>query len=409
MNRTSKRRRVVGAVGAVGIVGACAIAVFVTSYEGCAVYGPSLIGSIDGGDGDSPTTAIPPCDGAEPPDRPQGGDDGGAPESIPVIAAFNTIDIGVSGGLDAAVPAFGYDLDHTCTCPGPPSCLPPPPPMGTPANPGCDDSRGRDNTDIQLFRDLRAPAATGTTQIDQGLTAGQYGLLLVITNYNGKPDDPQVTVDFYVSDGLSRDADGGIPKPKFDGTDLWTRDINSLQGGQANGQPQYSTDTAYVSNNVVVANFTQLPISFGDRSFLGGATMELFGAIIVGQLQAQPIADSGNFGYALAGGTIAGRWPTSQILSTLATIPTEGGFLCGTDTPLDKFYYGLFKEVVCAAADIATVSTEDNSTPLAPCDAISVGMQFTAVPAHLGPVVASPPVPAGCQDGGVPWSDHCPQ
>ena len=27
------------------------------------------------------------------------------------------------------------------------------------------------------------------------------------------------------------------------------------------------------------------------------------------------------FGYSLAGGTIAGRWPTSQILSTLATIP----------------------------------------------------------------------------------------
>jgi hypothetical protein len=408
LNETSKRRRVVGAVG---VVGACAITVVVTSYEGCAVYGPSLIGSIDGGDGDSPATAIPSCDAAEPPDRPAGGDDGGAPENVPVIAAFNTIDIGVSGGIDAAIPPFGYDLDHTCTCPGPPSCLAPPPPKGTPANPDCDDSRGRDNTDIQLFRDLRGLAATGTTQIDQGLAAGQFGLLLVINGYNGKPDDPQVSVDFYLSDGLSRDADGGIPTPKFDGTDLWTRDLNSLQGGQANGQPLYSTDTAYVTNNVVVANFTQLPIAFGDRTFLGGATMQLFGAIIVGQLQAQPIGDGGTFGFALAGGTIAGRWPTSQILATLATIPTEGGFLCGTDpTPLDTLYYGIFKEVVCAAADIAMVPSEDNSTPtLAPCDSISVGMQFTAVPAQLGPVVASPPVPAGCQDGGVPWSDHCPQ
>ena len=407
LNGTSKRRSVAGAVG---IVGASSIAAFaVWCYQACAVYDSSLIGSIDGGSTDSLTTGdadIPACNHAEPPDRSK---DAGGGGTIQVVAAFNTIDIGIGGSVDAAVPPFGYDLDNTCTCPGPPSCLQPPQPMGAPVSASCDDSQGRDNTDILLFRDLPAAASTGTNQIDQGLTAGQYGLVLVISGYNGQENDSEVIVDFYVSNGLARDADGGIPTPKFDGTDLWTRDPNSLQGGQPNGQPMYTDRTAYVSGTVVVAHMPQLPIAFGDRSYLGGATMQLVGAVIVGQLEAQPIGDSGSgtVGFALIKGTIAGRWPTSQILSTLATIPTEGGFLCGSDTP-NALSYGIIKEVVCAAADIATVSTEDNSTPLAPCDAISVGMQFTAVPAQLGPVMAGAPVLAGCQDAGVPWSDHCP-
>jgi hypothetical protein len=406
---TSKRRSVVGALG---IVGACSIAAFgAASHQACAVYDSSLIGSSEGGEGDSLAggdAGVPACNHAYPPDRPQGVDDSGGDNIGMLVAAFNSIDIGVSGGLDAAVPQFGYDLDHTCTCfGGMPSCLQPPQPPGAPSAESCDDNRGRDNTDILLFRDLPGLASTGTSQIDQGLTAGQYGLLLVITDYNGKSDDPRVHVDFYLSDGLSRDADGGIPTPRFDGTDLWTRDLGSLQGGQPNGQPQYSDDSAYVSGSVLVANFSQLPIAFGDRSFLGAATMQLIGAVIVGQLQAKKV-DSGGFGFALVGGTIAGRWPTSQLLSTLANIPGEGGFLCATD-PVNKLKYGIIREVVCAGADIATVSTEDNNTPLAPCDAISVGMTFTAEPAQLGPVVEGGPVLAGCADGGVAFSDHCSQ
>src|ERR1019366_4299057 len=75
--------------------------------------------------------------------------------------------------------------------------------------------RGRDNTDIDLFRGLGGAASTGTAQIDDGLQSGQYGLLLVIDGYNGMADDENVTVSYYVSNGVNRTADGGIPTPTF--------------------------------------------------------------------------------------------------------------------------------------------------------------------------------------------------
>jgi hypothetical protein len=249
----------------------------------------------------------------------------------------------------------------------------------------------------------------GTSQIDQGLAAGQFGSIIVIRNYNGMRDDPQVTVEYYVSNGLNRDADGGIPVPRFDGTDLWTTDPGSVQGGQAGGGAVYADPEAYVTANQVVAHMSMpIPIQFGDRTFLGGAKMLLSGAVIVGTLVSADIGDSGALGLALQGGTIAGRWPTSQILATLATIPEDGGtFLCGTEQVIS---YGFIKAGICANADISA-SGQDNRTPtLAPCDAISVGMQFTAVPAQLGDVLAVPLPPSGCKsDSGVAWSDTCPQ
>jgi hypothetical protein len=399
LDRTSKRHAIWGAVGFA--VAASTAALGLSSYQGCTVYDSSLIGSPDGTSPAGDDAGVPFCMHAYPPDRPIA-DDADDTTSVQLVAAFNSIDIGVEGGAYAAIPPFGFDLDHTCTCPGPPSCAPR---KGAQRGQNCDDEAGRDNIDIQLFRLLQGAAAAGTIQIDQGLTAGQYSVLLEISNYNGKANDPSVTVKYFVSNGLNRDADGGIPVPKFDGTDRWTIDPSSLQG------QGFYADNAYVANFNLVANMAvPIPIAFGARSFLGGATMELAGAVIVGQLELRPIGDSSSdLGVALLGGTIAGRWPTSQLLSTLANIPQEGGFLCGTDpSAYLQGVYGLFKRIACLAADITTVQSLDNNSPLAPCDAISVGMQFTAVPALLGDTLGVPPPPAGCQNGDASWSDQCP-
>ncbi len=384
------------------------VALGASSYPGCAVYSQSLIGASSAGDTGSATDddAGPACDSAVPPGPPTTNVDGG-PDIAPIVAAFNSIDIGVSGPPDAGIPPFGYNLDNKCTCPGLPSCLQ----MSDAApNQDCDDNRGRDNLDIQLFRDLPGPASTGTNQIDEGLTAGQFGLLLVIRNYNGGPDDPRVSVEFYISDGLNRDADGGMPAPKFDGTDRWTIDLGSVANGQVGGAPNFVDEGAYVTGFQVVAHLGQLPIAFGRSTSLGGVTMQLSDAIIVGTLNLSNLGDGGGtYGISLTHGTIAGRWPTSQILRTLASIPEEGGtFLCPSEAPLP---YAVIKYVVCTAADISTSLSQDNRVPtLAPCDAISVGMQFTASPAQLGDYVSVPPAPSGCMsDSGVPFSDTCSQ
>ncbi len=107
----------------------------------------------------------------------------------------------------------------------------------------------------------------------------------------------------------------------------------------------------------------------------------------------------------MSDGTVAGRWPTSQLLSTLATIPDPlqpSSFLCG-----DDLSYRLFKVRICQVADIVSNSDFDNTG--APCDAVSVGFQFSAEPARLGTVYAVPPAPAGCMsDASLPFTDQCP-
>jgi hypothetical protein len=407
LNRHSQARRL-----ATGVF--CTAAVFVgvlsaSSYQGCNVYDASLLlpgdagalsGQLDGGA----------CVPVLPPSRPLLVNPDAETQISLIVAAFNSIDIGVAA--DGGVTPYGYDLDGVCTCPGPPSCA-----REDKAHESCDDKGGVDNNAVLLFLALGAATSTGTLRIDQGLQSGQYGLLIAISGYNQQLNDDRVQVDFYVSNGLNRTSDGGIPTPQLDGTDQWTIDPGSLSGNPGDvlkipscartGQclPLYSDDQAYVSNGFVVAKMPRpIPIAFGDRSFLGGATMSLSDARIVGELSQFQLSQGG-LSYQLTGGTIAGRWPTSQLLSTLSTVGDpiiDGGFLCG-----DSSTYKVIKAVACGAADISQNMSNDNSVPLAVCDAVSVGMRFTAVPAVLGEVLAVPPALAGCGDGGVAFTDTC--
>jgi hypothetical protein len=405
--KTSKARGLL--TGIAVAMAAALIMVGAWSYEACAVYDPSLLLTSDSGTGMDGGVDPNVCTHVSPPGRPDSGVDSDA-GTLQVIAAFRTIDIGLAA--DASTP-FGYDLDDQCTCPGPSSCVPEKGAM-IPCDDDAGGNTGRDNTSTVLFRSLGGAASTGTAQIDDGLSNGQYGLLLVIDKYNGMPNDPNVTVSYYVSNGLDRTDGGSAAPPTFMGLDKWTIDPESLQDPPADpssisscmGNPRcqsaFSDDQAYVSNGFVVAHFNQLTVAFGDRSFLGGATMALTNAVVVAELRIVPLLQ--NFSYELVGGTIAGRWPTKSLLQTLATIPdtsTDGGFLCG-----QNLTYLLIKTAVCQTADISQNQANDNSN--AACDAVSVGMTFTAGPAQLGAVLAVPPAPAGCTNGGFPFTDTCP-
>lgn len=334
MNRDFQPRRL-----AAGVL--CAVAILfgalgASSYQGCNVYDPSLL--LPANDArpapDAPRPADT-CAHAQPPPRPAVAKQDAAQQEVSIVAAFNTIDLGVAA--DGGITVYGYDLDGVCTCPGPPSCAPQTSP---PQN--CDYAAGRDNTAVYLFLALGAATSTGIFRIDEGLQTGQYGLLIAINGYNLELNDDKVVVDFYLSNGLNRDADGGIPTPQLNGSDLWTIDPGSLVGspedvlkitscaGNAQCQPLYSDDQAYVSNGFVVAHMSRpLPIGFGTRSFLGGATMSVADAIIVGKLSPFNLAHGG-ISYKLTRGTIAGRWPMSELLSTLSNVSdplVDGGFV----------------------------------------------------------------------------------
>ncbi len=398
----------------------------VAAYEACSIYTPSLLVPLDGG-----TVAPPPgaCVPAVVPSPPNDDGDGGATETN-ITFALQSIDVGANPNANGG--PYGWDLDTVCTCVdnGPSSCSP-----QSDAGRVCDDDAGRDHASVALFGalafagpafDAGAVVSTLSGQLNEGLQAGQYGLLIEVQGYNGLPNDSRVTVNVYQSNGLNAVEDGGTPHVAGNSTDKWTVDPGSIVngqkftgvsctgGGSSQCTPSFTDVNAYVTNYVLVANLLTLPVAFGNNSVLAGVSMTLSSAVLTGTIS---FSNANNTPlYTLQHGTLAGRWKTQALLSTLAGIPDttdkgrapDGGllypYLCDTAPS-----YQLIKGFVCSTvADIASSPERDN-TAGAQCDAISVGMTFTATQGDLGDVYGVPPPPAGCvTSSGLPYSDNCP-
>jgi hypothetical protein len=389
-----------------------------TASQGC-IYDSSL---LEGGAPNGSVCANPDNAGELPaiPLPPAENDPSNTP-ALTVVLAMQSIDVGVGVGLDGGLmpadgglipstapqPHLGYDLDRVCTCCGAaPSCNQP---DGSKEN--CDDDVGRDNTGIKLFRSLGSTAQAGNLDVNQAMYGGLYGIVLEISDYNGQPNDQQVTVSVFASNGIALAGGAG---PRHDGTDPWTLDPRYLYNG---GPPvgtscyqnsacnaTYSDPFAYVSCGVLVANPTVVPFTFGGRAAFGGAVMNLRQPYIVGNL-VQTTVMGGNLGWAITNGSVTGRWQSEDLLSNMATIPdptTDAGmFLCGND-PL----YMPLKSIICGLQDIVSVASEDNTGKS--CDSISMAFGFTAAQAVLGVVAPIPPTPSGCGTDAGSFTDTCP-
>jgi hypothetical protein len=400
--------RALASVGLLALGGGAVLASGVA--PGCNVYGPWLFGSEDA----AAEAGIPPCNHATFPGRPATDDASNTGMPVTIVAAMQSIDLGVAadGGPipTGPFPNLGWDLDGYCTCPGPPSCMQAQLPLN------CDDDAGRDHTGLELFRKLGVTAQAGNAAANQAMKTGQYGLVVQIAGYNSQPNDPQVSVSLYASGGVLGTGDGGTVQVNHDGNDKWSIDPRYVNGGPSivgtdcagnpACSPLYIDDSAYVANGVLVAQFPEIPITFGGRANLGGAVMDLTQAILVGKLTPFSFSTGGS-SYAIENGSISGRWGSSKLLSNMATIPDptqdSGAFLCGPDTA-----YQLLKTYICSLQDIPSNPGFDISRN-SPCDAISMAFGFSAEPARLGVVAPQPPTPAGCvPDGGAPFTDTCP-
>jgi hypothetical protein len=276
----------------------------------------------------------------------------------------------------------------------------------------CDDDAGRDNTGLELFRQLGPTAQAGNAAANFAMKTGEYGLVVQITGYNGQPNDRQVSVALYASSGVLSTGDGGAPQLNHDGSDKWTLDPRYLLAGTAlmgtdcdrntSCSPNYVDDNAYVAGGVLVASLGEVPITFGGRANLGGAVMDLSQTVLVGTMRPVMLASNG-LGWAIDSGSVSGRWGSTKLLSNMATIPIpdSGTYLCG-DSPT----YLTLKNYICSLQDIPSDNSRDNTG--APCDAISMAFGFAAEPARLGVVTPLPATPAGCADAGVPFFDTCP-
>ncbi len=311
------------------------------------------------------------------------------------IVALHTIDVGFS---DAGTSKLGYDLDKVWTgCNGGEV-------RDEQRGPGVvqacrwsarrtpDDNGGRDDyASVKLLLALAAfdPAQFNATTVSQRLEVGTYSVLLQVLHYNGTPNDTSVSVGLYASSGVEGDAGA-----KWNGNDSWAIDDSFVVNDAGPILPNHFDANAYVSNGTLVMQ-VNFPLSIGATA-TGSFTISLAAGLITGQV----VPSNGT--YAFANGLITGRWNVSDMLAAFQDITVSSASVCPGST-----YYELLKGEACQYADIMTDPTQDQ-TGLT-CDALSLGIGFTADPALLGSIVATPVHISNCYpDGGAPDAqDKC--
>jgi hypothetical protein len=321
------------------------------------------------------------CRHRQPPPRPTGtastptpGTEAGAP--LDLVFAGKTIQTGIAPN-DAGRPLYqdiGFDLDNTCTGKGePPSCAKPP---GATAN--LDGVDGIDNAWGQLF----SPGGPDPVEAVPSLVATTPWGMLRVREYSGDAYDDHVIVSLYIGLGLAQRPDGGSG-PVWDGNDTWAilPEMLSDAGPPDVDHPLYSDDTAYVSNGVLVARFT-------DALWPNGITLQPVHQLVLAGALKQEVDGQ----WELQDMVIGLRGRVSDALLAGASFPTQSGVLCGSKPTYDQA-----KQRTCAAADLAS---DPDASPSSPCDALSVGALVQAKQARLGAV--APPFrspPPSCAPG----------
>jgi hypothetical protein len=349
-----------------------ALAAFVLAA--CSIYDPSLLAPLPdaapvadaGPEGATPDADT--CAHATAP-APPAADDGTA--NLDLVFAADSLQL-----LEAKTP-LGLDLDHVCTCPGPEACRS----VSTPTKVHCDDDAGRDNSGGQTIATFSSVSDTfNETLVNQRIRSGASSILLRVRGYNGGANDTSVTAILYKSTGIQPIDDAGTTMaPRFDGTDRWQLDPGSIVGGgtatgvDCDGNPQCIALTfdqkAYVTDHVLVMRINVvLPLGAGTQ-------LDLTNATVTGRLA--PMGNS----FTVVDGNIAGRWKANKVLEIVgnAKSPAGPGLLCN-----DLATYQQIKQLVCGAADLPSDPSQDR-TDVA-CDALSLGLAFTASPARLGTV-----------------------
>ena len=288
---------------------------------------------------------------------------------------------------DPSKSTVGFDLDGSCTCDDAPGeiCKP-----TKPRSPLCDGPGGRDNSFPRLLKELVSfGLANSSAATSKSIEEGRYNVLLRVRGWNGEPDDPDVSLGFFVSRGTSK-------LPEWDGKDVWSVGASSVTDGDLE-KPTLLDTSAYVTGGQLVGSlptfdandkkiFIQLSESFG---------ISLSGAVVVAKLESFLGA------YRISEGTLSGRWRDRDFFSQISgyKIKTSPDPVC-----TDNFLYPQIKDTFCKYADLpGNVSDVTGS-----CSAMSLAMRFTAQQAVLGQVVTlPPPVMNNCGPDKNPANDSC--
>lgn len=397
---SARRRRWRRAFG-VASAGALGAGLFAATPSCGSGFMDGLVGGSRDGGGD--VTDAPESDGracrpAKAPERAEGVSDDAT--NISIDFALDSVRADTSGGIDSGTPPpQGLDFDEVCTCPEAESCVRG---DGGQKNNACDGDGGRDNAVASFFNQLGI--AVPDFRLDFGtkrIADGVFTIFVSVRGWNGKPDDPHVTVALIMSQGYDDAANGGRTKPAFDGNDVWLIDDDSLVEGASlvgvdcrapSGRPcigRVQDLNAYVRDGVLVANLSDPGTGKAKlvmNTPLGPLVFDLLDTTLFAKIR-----DAG--GQYRLEGEIAGRWPARSLLEALGNVENP----YAADTLLCENVnntYDLLKGAVCGSLDLAADKSKDRTD--APCEAVSSALSFTAGKAVLGHVSARAQPDAGC-------------
>jgi len=346
----------------------------------CALVGFENVNATDAGDADATTDVDtgPACGHATVPPQPDGGTNGG---TIEFTVAVRTIDLGdVAFGEKATPPAL--DIDGLCTCLGEkPGCV-----HASTATESdyCDYDLGRDNAAAQTFYSLSnglGMAQFSSALFSQRANDGKWSLLMRVSNYNGEPDDAQVTFSMYVAGDLQTIKGTA---PAWNGSDAWPVSSQSVKGSDVNA-PVVIDNNAYVTGHVLVASAPSMQID------LLRPTDAIFRIkLIAGIIKANIVLGDGG-APRLTQGLLAARWKADDLFRS-------GWLICKNEVG-----YNAVKSRACEMVDTGSKLAGPNEF----CDALSFGMAFTAEPAMLGSLYDPLPIVTSCTPENDPASDSC--
>lgn len=284
---------------------------------------------------------------------------------------------------------FGFDLDGTCTAS--PTCE-------ASTESSCkrnqvgfvpDGNHCRDNNFGKLQNLVSGSADVGgryglnNGTFNCGLCYGKYNLLIRVSEYNGTDSDDQVRVDIYRSPGLELD----LPLSTCDddptarlcwwvANEAWKIDRKSTTNPSSPSlaNAQVADGNAFVRDGYLVARFPAKSLFWFPGNYLDTTTfpIQLSQGIVSARLSRAP-----DNTYRMTDGVIGGRITSADLIQSFRWVG-----LCEGD-PL----FPVANSAILANVDI---TADPDAGPDATCDALSVGIVFSARQANVGKIVDGP-------------------
>lgn len=312
------------------------------------------------------------------------------PDQGPIVVALRRIDLGTTnpydgGPADTAWQTLGFDIDGLCTgasktcgTSDAPACAPLQGQIPIDGEYCRDNSFGNLATTLTYASSLTSEFGFGT--FDCALCSGALNFLVRIQGYNGQAADDAIDVDFFPAVGLETplpiDCSASIPDSAcFRSFMPWNIDRKVVTGANPGDSPStLRASAAFVRDGSIVLLLPDpFPIYFpGADPIIRAFPVTLHQGFITGKLARQP-----DDTWRVDDGMIGGSTLLTEVLSSLEQIG-----LCKGDTN-----YTVAKGVIENVADVLGSGKRDKN---APCDAVSVGIGFTAQQATLGKAVEAP-------------------